>query len=129
MTRRPLSPHLSVYRFMYTMTLSILHRITGVALSCGLILLVAWLVAASRGAESYARFHEWAQGNLLLQLLVALWLLALLYHLANGIRHLFWDADIGFERAQARRSGRLVVAFVVVAGSALLWFVFFGGRS
>lgn len=129
MTRRPLSPHLSIYRFMYTMSLSILHRITGLALSCGLILLVAWLVAASRGAESYEHFRQWAQGSLLLQLLLALWLLALLFHLANGIRHLLWDADIGFERPQARRSAKLVVAFVAVAGTALLWFVFFGGRS
>ncbi len=129
MTRRPLSPHLSIYRFMYTMSLSILHRITGLALSCGLILLVAWLVAASRGAESYEHFRQWAQGSLQLQLLLALWLLALLFHLANGIRHLLWDADIGFERPQARRSAKLVVAFVAVAGTALLWFVFFGGRS
>lgn len=128
MTRMPRSPHLSIYRFMYTMSLSITHRITGVALSCSLVLAVAWLTAVSRGAGAYERFYQWAHGNWFVNLVVALWLLALVYHLANGIRHLVWDAGYGFERYQARRSGRIVVVAVAVIWLALLWVVF-GGRS
>ncbi|RYZ57607.1 MAG: succinate dehydrogenase, cytochrome b556 subunit, partial [Proteobacteria bacterium] len=56
MARRPLSPHLSIYRFGYTMSLSILHRITGVGLSVGLLLLVAFLVALASGPDSWDRF-------------------------------------------------------------------------
>lgn len=125
----PRSPHLSIYRFMYTMSLSITHRITGVALSCGLVLLVAWLVAVSRGAESYGQFYQWARDSWIVQGLLALWLLALVYHLANGIRHLVWDAGFGFERSQARRSAKIVVAVVPVVWLVLLWVIFVGGRS
>lgn len=125
MPQRPLSPHLSIYRFAYTMALSILHRITGVALATGLVLLVAWLVAVGSGPQAYAGFTAFA-GHGLVQVALAGWLLAFLYHLANGIRHLFWDTGRGFAKSQARRSARLVIAFVVVAGALLLWTFFLG---
>lgn len=128
MPQRPLSPHLSIYRFAYTMALSILHRITGVALAAGLVLLVAWLVALGNGPQAYASFTAFA-GHGLVQVALAGWLLAFLYHLANGIRHLVWDTGRGFAKPQARRSARLVVAFVVVAGALLLWTFFFGTGS
>ncbi len=123
MAARPLSPHLSVYRFAYTMALSILHRITGVALAAGLIVLVCWLMAIAGGEAAYARFTA-VMGQGLLQVVLAGWLLAFLYHFANGIRHLFWDAGYGFEKAQARRSAAIVVAFAVVAGGVLLYLFF-----
>jgi succinate dehydrogenase / fumarate reductase cytochrome b subunit len=63
-------------------------------------------------------------GQGLLQVVLAGWLLAFLYHFANGIRHLFWDAGYGFEKAQARRSAAIVVAFAVVAGGVLLYLFF-----
>lgn len=123
MAPRPLSPHLSVYRFAYTMALSILHRITGVALASGLLVLVAWLLALGGGPQAYAAFTGF-MGHGLIQVVLGAWLLAFLYHLANGIRHLFWDTGRGFAKTAARRSARMVIAFVVVAG-ALLVYVFF----
>ena len=123
MASRPLSPHLSVYRFAYTMALSILHRITGVALASGLLVLVAWLIALGNGAQAYAAFTAFV-GHGLIQVVLGGWLIAFLYHLANGIRHLVWDTGRGFAKADARRSARLVIAFVAVAG-VLLLYVFF----
>ena len=123
MAARPLSPHLSVYRFAYTMALSILHRITGVALAAGLLVLVCWLMAIAGGEAAYGRFTDF-MGQGVLQVVLAAWLLAFLYHFANGIRHLFWDAGYGFEKAQARRSAAIVVAFAAVAGAVLLYLFF-----
>jgi succinate dehydrogenase / fumarate reductase cytochrome b subunit len=111
---RPLSPFLQ-YRWQYTNTTSILHRITGVLLSVGFLLLVYWLAAAAGGPGRYARAME-CLGSPLGQVALGGALLAFCYHLLNGIRHLFFDAGLGFELATARRSARVVwVATVVLA--------------
>jgi succinate dehydrogenase / fumarate reductase cytochrome b subunit len=127
MASRPLSPHLSIYRFAYTMTLSILHRATGVLLSLGLVLLVAWLFALASGPDAYANFTRCA-GSWPVQVLVALLLVSFCYHLANGVRHLVWDMGKGLERHQARASGRAVVIFTVLASAVVLYLAFIGGR-
>jgi succinate dehydrogenase / fumarate reductase, cytochrome b subunit len=127
MPPRPLSPHLTIYRFAYTMALSILHRITGVALAAGLVLLVAWLVCLALGERTYDQWLQFA-ASWPLKLLYALLLVAFVYHFCNGIRHLFWDAGKGLERAQARRSAVVVVVAVAVV-SALLLLVMFGGSA
>ena len=115
---RPLSPHLQVYRWQWTMALSILHRITGVALGVGSLLLVYWLTAAATGPEAYARAQGFI-GSWFGLLLLFGFSLALFYHLANGIRHLFWDAGRGFELKTAYASGLAVlVAAVVLTGFA-----------
>jgi succinate dehydrogenase / fumarate reductase cytochrome b subunit len=117
---RPLSPFLH-YRWQYTNTLSILHRITGVVLSVGFMLLVYWLAAAAAGPERYARALE-TLASPLAQLLLFGGVLSFSYHLLNGIRHLFWDAGYGFELPTARKSGWAVaVASVVLA--LVLWFM------
>lgn len=126
MASRPLSPHLSIYRLGYTMTLSILHRITGVALTFGLFVLCAWLVALAWGEPAYAWMTTGAAG-VLLRVALALWLVAFLYHLANGLRHLLWDLGVGLERHQARRSAWVVIACVVLASTFLLFAFFFRG--
>ncbi len=118
MPSRPLSPHLGVYKFMYTMALSILHRITGVALSAGLVLLVFWLMAVATGPESYRRVHALLSHGLT-QVVLTAWLLAFVYHLCNGIRHLTWDAGYGLEKHEARRSGVITVIAAVVIFAAL----------
>jgi succinate dehydrogenase / fumarate reductase cytochrome b subunit len=128
MTSRPLSPHLGIYRRAYTMVLSILHRATGIALSAGLLVLVCWLWAVASGEPSLNSFNTVMDG-MPLQLLLAAWLMAFLYHLANGIRHLFWDAGWGLEKAQARRSGVAVVVAVVLATALLLWAFFLRVKS
>ncbi len=114
---RPLSPHLQVYRPQLTSVLSILHRLTGVALAVGTILLVYWLAAAAAGPEAYAT----AQGILGSWIgLIALfgWSYALFYHLCNGIRHLVWDAGFGFELDRVYATG-----WIVVGGSVFLQLV------
>ena len=110
---RPLSPHLQVYRPQLTSMLSILHRITGVALAVGTLLLVDWLAAAAGGPESYAAAQGFI-GSFFGQLLLFGWTVALFYHLANGIRHLFWDAGYGFELPTVYRSGLAVLVATAV---------------
>ncbi len=110
---RPLSPHLQVYRPQLTSMLSIAHRITGVALGVGTLLLVYWLAAAAGGPESYAAAQGFI-GSFFGQLLLFGWTVALFYHLANGIRHLFWDAGYGFELPTVQRSGLAVLAATAV---------------
>jgi len=127
MARRPLSPYW-IYRFAYTMALSILHRATGLALSAGLVLLVAWLVALASGAECYALFQGFA-GSWPVRLLIAAGVLAFCYHLANGIRHLLWDLGVGLERAEARRSAGIVIVVALLMTAALLWLFFCPGGA
>jgi succinate dehydrogenase / fumarate reductase cytochrome b subunit len=120
---RPLSPHLQVYRPMYTMVLSISHRISGIFQSAGLLLLAYWLVAAASGAGAYAAAEK-IFANPLVKLLLAGWAIAFWYHLFAGIRHLVWDAGYGFDKPTARRSGQAVVVATALASLftlALAW--------
>ena len=117
---RPLSPHLGVYKFMYTMTLSILHRITGVAAAFGFLALVWWLMALSTGPDAYARAMALLSTPLAKLLLVG-FTFSFVYHFCNGIRHLVWDTGRGLERAQARRSGLLVVVAALVLTALVVW--------
>ena len=113
MTNRPISPHLQVYRPQLTSMLSILHRITGVALAVGTILLVYWLIAAASGPVAFAS-AEALIGSWIGRILLFGWTFALYFHLSNGIRHLFWDAGLGFELKTVYASGWTVVALAVI---------------
>jgi succinate dehydrogenase / fumarate reductase cytochrome b subunit len=117
---RPLSPFMH-YRWQYTNTLSILHRITGVLLSACFFLLVYWLAAAASGAQSYAGALR-CLGSPLTRVVLFGGLLAFCYHLLNGVRHLFFDAGVGFELATARRSGWAVAIGAVVL-ALVAWLV------
>jgi succinate dehydrogenase / fumarate reductase, cytochrome b subunit len=123
MSARPLSPHLSVYRFMYTMALSILHRISCLLLSLGLLVLIYWLMSASLGELSYGSAVTVLSAPLFRVLLLG-WLAAYAYHFCNGIRHLLWDVGVGFEKKQARASAWIVIIaallITAVAGYLLL---------
>jgi succinate dehydrogenase / fumarate reductase cytochrome b subunit len=118
---RPLSPHLQVYQPQLTSVLSIMHRLTGVALAVGTLLLVYWLVAAAAGPEAFAGAQAFI-GSLIGYLLLLGWSAALFYHLANGIRHLFWDAGMGFELENAYRSGWAVL-IATAALTVLAWII------
>lgn len=111
--QRPLSPHLQIYRWGWTMSLSILHRMTGIVLTFGTLLLVFWLAALSGGPESYERVTAFT-GHWFGKLLLAGWSVAFFYHLSNGIRHLLWDAGWGLELATARRTAAIVVIATAV---------------
>jgi succinate dehydrogenase / fumarate reductase cytochrome b subunit len=120
---RPLSPFMS-YRWQYSNTLSILHRITGCALSVGLLLVVYWLAAAAYGANAYAKAHSFFAHPLVRVLLIA-FSFSFFYHLLNGARHLAWDAGYGFEKKTARRSGW--IAFLGgIALTAFFWLLLYG---
>ncbi len=129
MRSRPLSPHLGVFKFIHTMALSILHRISGIAQSVGLLLLTYWLMALATGPDAYARATD-LLGSVLGRIALAGFLLAFVYHLCAGIRHLTWDAGYGLEKAEARKSGILVVIATVLIFAALALLAFFApGRG
>ena len=123
MRERPLSPHLSVYKFKYTLLTSILNRLTGLALSLGLLLFVYWLTALSRGANAYNAALPLLSGGAA-KVLYALLLVAFCYHLLAGLRHLLWDTGRAMERAQAYRSswmlGGATAILALVLGYYLL---------
>jgi len=121
-TSRPLSPHLSIYRWPITMTLSILHRGTGVALSLGLVALLVWLESIAGGADSYQVVMGWMD-SMIGQLFLLGWSFAFFFHLANGVRHLFWDAGLGFEVQQARASAWFVIVASILM-TAVYWLLF-----
>jgi succinate dehydrogenase / fumarate reductase cytochrome b subunit len=107
--QRPLSPHLQIYRPQITSILSILHRLTGVALALGAVLLAYWLTAAAYGPEAFARANALLISGFGRLVLFGL-TFAFFYHLANGIRHLAWDVGYGFEMKTLNWSGIAVVA-------------------
>ncbi len=115
---RPLSPHLQVYRWQISNTLSILHRLTGIALSLGALALVSWLLALASGQAAHALLSS-AFGSLPGRLLLGAWTFCFFYHFCNGLRHLAWDAGYGFDKAVARKSG-----IAVVTAASLLTVIF-----
>jgi succinate dehydrogenase / fumarate reductase, cytochrome b subunit len=123
---RPLSPHLQIYRFTWTMAMSIVHRITGAALYAGTFLIVLWLLAAASGPESYAT-AQWLAGSILGQLILFGYSWALLHHMVGGLRHFIWDAGKGYDA-----SSRMLMAKATLAASILLtvlvWIVAFLAR-
>jgi succinate dehydrogenase / fumarate reductase, cytochrome b subunit len=118
---RPLSPFMFPmwYRFQITSALSILHRLTGIGLAVGSILLAWWLVAVAAGGQLFAATHAFIASPIGI-ILLFLWSAAFFYHLCNGIRHLVWDAGYGFELRQAYRSGYAVLAATVLL-TVLAW--------
>ena len=129
---RPLSPFLFghrglLYRWQYTMALSILHRVAGCALSVGLLLFVYWLAAAASGAEDYVRAQA-VFAHPVIRLLLIAFSLAFFYHLLNGVRHLVWDAGFGFEKKTARASGWLAFIGSIVV-TAMFWVLLLANRG
>lgn len=118
---RPLSPHLQIYRREITSGLSIFHRITGVGLGLGTLLLVWWLAAAAGSDADYATAARFIGSPVGLVLLFG-WTAALVYHFLNGIRHLAWDAGWGFDLPVAHRTGWGVL-IGTGALTVLIWIV------
>lgn len=120
---RPLSPHLTIYHWAPTMLVSITHRVTGVGLSVGAMVLALWLVAISNGPDGYQAFYGYALSPLgLLVMFGFAWALA--FHLLQGIRHLAWDLGYGFKKETARLTALLVIglSLLIAAGVfALVW--------
>lgn len=123
MPARPLSPHLSVYRFAHNMVLSFSHRISGLYLALGLLVLVWWFGAAAGSEAAFADANR-LLSHWFARLLLLGWLLAFCYHLANGIRHLLWDAGVGLEKQQARRGSAIVVVITLLFFAVMAWRLF-----
>lgn len=112
---------MQIYKPQLTSVLSITHRITGIVLSAGIIVLTIWLMALADGAQSFASVNA-IVGSAFGKLLMFLFTLALFYHLCNGIRHLFWDAGYGFELSTVYASGKAVLVATVVL-TVIVWAV------
>lgn len=122
---RPLSPHLQIYRWQWTMALSILHRVTGVALAAGALGVVWWLLALAGSPEQYRQFADVAGSPLGLVAVIG-FLACLAYHFLNGIRHLLWDTGWGLDLPTAFRTAVAVIVLSVVSLALLAWLVLGG---
>ncbi len=111
--KRPLSPHLQVYKPQMTSVMSILHRATGVALAVGLLMVAWWLIAAATGEEAYNTARDFAASPLGLIMIFG-WSVAMFYHMCNGIRHLFWDFGYLFKLKNAYTAGYIVLVATAV---------------
>ena len=123
---RPLSPHLQVYRWQITMTMSILHRVSGVVLTVGAFGFAWWLLALAAGGDQYAHASAVIASPFGLLMLFG-FSLSLVYHLLNGLRHLMWDMGWGYDIPEVYRSGWAVAALTVVF-TAAIWFAAFGSH-
>jgi succinate dehydrogenase / fumarate reductase cytochrome b subunit len=124
---RPLSPHLEIYRWQIGNTLSILHRLTGVALALGIVALSYWLISLAEGDVAYGSAMGVLWSPLGMLFLIG-WTFSFLYHLLNGVRHLCWDAGYGFERTQRHLSGWIAVVGAVALTACVCWTVWHGAR-
>ncbi len=124
---RPRSPFLTVYRWPITMTTSIIHRMTGVGLAFGGLLLAGWLVALALGPDAYEKMQT-LLGSIIGRLVLFGFTWALIFHMMNGIRHLAWDAGHGFEKETSDRTGYLVLIGSAVVTLAI-WFLAWQARG
>ena len=122
---RPLSPHLQVYRLPLVAILSISHRITGVALSVGTLLLTWWVVSAAFGGPAYEAATGFI-GSPIGYLLMFGWSVALFYHFCNGIRHLLWDIGKNFELSQTATANWVVIGGTIIL-TGITWVLVLGG--
>lgn len=118
-TRRPLSPHLQIYKWQVQMVTSILHRATGIALAVGTLLVLWGLFSLAAGEARFDQFRICIGSPLGMILLIG-WSWSLFYHLCNGIRHLLQDAGMGYAIPQFVRSSWLSVIVSLVL-TVLVW--------
>lgn len=117
---RPMSPHLQVWKWHWTMASSIFHRVSGVGNYLGALLVSAWIISLAAGAEAYGTV-EAVMLHPVGQILLFFWLVSVLFHLANGVRHLIWDGPkAGFEPKTASLWSIVNFAFGIVA-AAIIW--------
>ena len=118
---RPLSPHLSIYKKVLTAIFSILHRITGIGLSIGAIVLALWIALLALG-PNYFFIFEFISHNLFFKIILFFWTMGIFYHLYNGIRYLYWSYGLGMDLKTVYASG-YVVLFLTFFSSLLVWFL------
>lgn len=119
-TARPLSPHLSIWKWRATMAVSIIHRATGTALAFGgVVLFLWWLIAAASGPDAYTIFYSVARGPLGIFVGVGLsWVF--FQHLLSGLRHLYMDTGAGYDLPTAKSTANATFLGAVLL-TVLLW--------
>ena len=122
--KRPLSPHLQIYKPQITSVLSISHRISGIFMSLGLLCSFIFLVFVSLG-ENYYKIWLLFSTSILGEIVLFGWLLALIFHMLNGLRHLFWDIGIGLSLNEAKWTG-IIVCILTIFISFIMGFYFLG---
>lgn len=123
---RPLSPHLQIYRWSWTMAMSIAHRVTGCALYAGTLLIAFWLVAAASGPAAFATAQAVA-GSILGRLVLFGYTFALLHHMVGGLRHFVWDMGHGYD-PQTRMNLAKYSGIVSGGLTLLVWIVAYTAR-
>ena len=118
---RPLSPHLSIHKKVLTAIFSIFHRITGIGLSIGSILITIWISLLAFGQNYFFLFTS-ISDTFLFKLILFLWTIGIFYHLFNGIRYLYWTYGIGMELKTVYYSGYIVVLLTLIS-TFLVWFL------
>ena len=118
---RPLSPHLSIHKKVLTAVFSIFHRITGIGLSIGAILISVWFILISLGPEYFYYFKIISQ-NILFKFVLLIWSVGIFYHLFNGVRKLYWSFGIGMELISVYRSGYIVI-FLTTLSTIVVWVI------
>ena len=116
---RPLSPHLSIHKRVLTALFSIFHRITGIGLSIGSILISIWFLLISLG-PNYFVYFEIISKNILFKLILLIWTIGIFYHLYNGCRKLYWSFGIGMDLTTVYRSGYIVL-FLTLVSTITVW--------
>ena len=118
---RPLSPHLSIHKKVLTAVFSIFHRLTGIFLTLGSLLLVFWFLSISIG-ENFYNYFQIISSNFIFKVILFFWTLAFFYHLFNGIRYLFWSFSLGMELKTVYRSGYIVSLLTIIA-TTIVWYL------
>ena len=119
---RPLSPHLSIHKRVLTAVFSIFHRISGIGLSVGALLISIWFFLISFGPQFYVYF-ELISKNILFKLVLLVWTIGIFYHLFNGCRKLYWSFGIGMELSQVYRSSYVVLFLTIISTLGVWYFV------
>jgi len=116
---RPLSPHLSIHKKVLTALFSIFHRITGIGLSLGSILIAIWFLLISMG-PNYFIYFQMISKNILFKFILLIWTIGIFYHLYNGCRKLYWSFGIGMDLTTVYRSGYIVL-FLTLVSTIVVW--------
>ena len=116
---RPLSPHLSIHKKVLTALFSIFHRITGIGLSLGSVLIVIWFLLIGLG-PNYFIYFEMISKNILFKFTLLIWTIGIFYHLYNGCRKLYWSFGIGMDLTTVYRSGYIVL-FLTLISTIVVW--------
>ena len=120
-TNRPLSPHLSIHKKILTSVFSIFHRITGIGLSVGSVLIAIWVSLIALGPKFFFIF-ELLASSLIFKSILFLWTLGIFYHLFNGTRYLLWTYGLGMDLKTVYNSGYLIL-FLTLVATFFIWLI------